>query len=445
MRRFFLLTLLAILFIPGCRGLVDKEIDSLQEQIDLLKREVEKANGSLESIRSVLSQMETGGRISAIAPIEEGGRTGYRITFNDGTSIQLWNGVEGAKGDTGPSASIAVQMAEDGFWYWTLDGAWLQDGKGNRIRVTGDKGVTPELKIENKNWYLSYGEGWMMLGPATGADGHPVTFFSSVEQDGRTLVVTFLDGSQVRLPVGMSLQMESGIRKVHWNTTYSFPFTVEGANNNTLVVGHASPGYHAEVKNGNLVVQTPSDGDIGTVTLFVSDGCGGVLNRSLTLDPLIEFKDPVAKRLCVAEWDTDKDGELSLLEVRQATSFPITFAKNNDLVSMDELRYFKSLSYIDGGMTAFYNTPALVSVTLPSSIRDLSSCYLFFQQSGLKILTVLAVVPPTLCTGFWGFSGTGARPVAIYVPDQSVDLYKAAPYWKDRASIIKPLSEKPAD
>ena len=97
MRRFFLLTLLAILFIPGCRGLVDKEIDSLQEQIDLLKREVEKANGSLESIRSVLSQMETGGRISAIAPIEEGGRTGYRITFNDGTSIQLWNGVEGAK------------------------------------------------------------------------------------------------------------------------------------------------------------------------------------------------------------------------------------------------------------------------------------------------------------------------------------------------------------
>lgn len=453
MRRFYLTLILLLPLLGGCQKLVRQEIDSLQEQIDLLQGKVASANGTLESIRQLLTQMENGGRIKSAVPVSEDGRNGYLITFNDGRTIRIWSGKDGAKGEPGPEARIAVKAGEDGLWYWTLDGEWLKDSHGNRIRVTGDDGTSPVLKIEDGDWFISYGDGWARLGKAVGDDGDPggegldgedaASFFKSIEKEGNVLILTFLDGTQIRIPTGITLQMgEEGIKKVRWNSTYTFPYTVTGADANTVIAAHGSPGFHAEAKDGTLTVKTPADGDIGTVTLFAADGCGALVSMSLTLDPLIEFKDAEAKRICLDKWDLDKDGELSLLEARQATSIFGGFDKNDKITSFDELRYFKSLSVLDGDMTSFFQTPALVSVTLPSSIQDMSHCYLFFQQSGLQYLTVLAVTPPILCAGFFGFAGTGASPKAIYVPDESVELYKAAEYWKDRAKIIKPLSEK---
>ena len=455
LRTFLLTALLAVPLLSGCQSLLDKEIDSLQEQLDLLKKDVDSANQTIEAIRAVLTQMENGGRIDSTVQVSEDGRTGYDIIFNDGSRIRLWNGTDGEtgeKGAKGETPKISVRQGDDGLWYWTLDGEWLTDAAGTRIRVTGDDGASVKLKIEDRNWYLSYGDEWIYMGRAAGADGKPgdqgasgqggSAFFRSVEQDGSVLVLTFSDGSVIRLSMGIAVQMETGTRKVRWNTTYTFPFTVEGADVNTFAVGHASPGYHAEVSNGSLVVRTPADGDIGTVTLFVSDGNGYIASKSVTLDPVIDFESAEVKRICVKNWDIDNDGELSLIEARAVRTLTMDFSKNDQITSFDELRYFKSLTVLDNEMTAFYNTPALRSLTFPSSVRDLSHCHLFFQQSGLKTLTVLSVTPPTLCKGFFGLPLTGADPTAIYVPDQSVNLYKNAEYWSDYASIIKPLSSK---
>lgn len=48
-----------------------------------------------------------------------------------------------------------------------------------------------------------------------------------------------------------------------------------------------------------------------------------------------------------------------------------------------------------------------------------------------------AIVPPTLNTSL-GYNGI---PKAIYVPDISVNAYKAADVWKNYSQYIKPLSE----
>lgn len=55
-------------------------------------------------------------------------------------------------------------------------------------------------------------------------------------------------------------------------------------------------------------------------------------------------------------------------------------------------------------------------------------------------LTVVcrAIVPPETTCSFWNFS-----PIAIYVPDESVEAYKTASTWKSYANIILPLSQKP--
>ncbi len=56
----------------------------------------------------------------------------------------------------GKSPDMSVKQAADGKWYWTLNGEWLLDKDGNTIPVTGGRGVTPSMKIENGKWYVSY-------------------------------------------------------------------------------------------------------------------------------------------------------------------------------------------------------------------------------------------------------------------------------------------------
>ena len=72
-------------------------------------------------------------------------------------------------------------MASDGVYYWTIDGEWLLDSDGNKIPTTGKDGadgqngengqdgadgITPQLKIEEDYWYISYDNGmtWNQLG-----------------------------------------------------------------------------------------------------------------------------------------------------------------------------------------------------------------------------------------------------------------------------------------
>ena len=38
----------------------------------------------------------------------------------------------------------------DGIYYWTIDGEWLLDSKGNKIQANGYNGITPRLKINTK-------------------------------------------------------------------------------------------------------------------------------------------------------------------------------------------------------------------------------------------------------------------------------------------------------
>ena len=76
----------------------------------------------------------------------------------------------------------------------------------------------------------------------------------------------------------------------------------------------------------------------------------------------------------------------------------------------------------------------LIAVTIPPSI-ELISYYAFNSNTKLQVIICEAATPPTINNSFTG----PACP--IYVPDTSVDAYKAASGWSGYASRIKPLSE----
>ena len=76
----------------------------------------------------------------------------------------------------------------------------------------------------------------------------------------------------------------------------------------------------------------------------------------------------------------------------------------------------------------------LTVVVLPPSIESISS-YAFNQNTKLQAIISEAATPPTISNSFTGPT------CPIYVPDTSVDAYKANSGWSGYASRIKPLSE----
>lgn len=102
----------------------------------------------------------------------------------------------------------------------------------------------------------------------------------------------------------------------------------------------------------------------------------------------IVFADANVKAICVANWDTNGDGELSMDEAAVVSSLGDVF-RNKDITSFDELQYFTGLTTIEnrtffycGSLTsifipigvttigegAFYACSSLISIVIPSNV-----------------------------------------------------------------------------
>lgn len=103
---------------------------------------------------------------------------------------------------------------------------------------------------------------------------------------------------------------------------------------------------------------------------------------------IIDFDDAEVKRLCIAHWDSDHDGELSYDEAARVTALDSVFTANSRIASFHELQHFTGLS--DISRDAFRDCTALQEITIPRHVR-------FFRQNafrgcGLQVLKVPSTV-----------------------------------------------------
>ena len=87
--------------------------------------------------------------------------------------------------------------------------------------------------------------------------------------------------------------------------------------------------------------------------------------------PVISFADATVKSLCVKNWDTNDDGELSEAEAAAVKELGAVFKGNTSIQSFDELRYFTGLTNI--GNDAFRGCTRLNSVTIPNNVTSIGS------------------------------------------------------------------------
>lgn len=274
--------------------------------------------------------MQSRDYITSVTPLTENGSViGYTVSFAKSPAIVIYHGKNGTDGTNGSDGSdgtngkdghspiVSVRQDTDGNWYWTLDGEWLEDAQGNRIRANGldgqdgqdgqngsngqdgQDGITPMLKIENGRWMLSLDEGdtWTDIGQATGANGQDGqdgkdgdSMFSSVTVGDDVVTFVLSDGTTIsvpkKAPFDIVFSNTDAIRCTP-GSTYRISYTIEGADDATEIEALAQDGLKASIErtdraSGAVVVTLPlAIVERSTVVVLLTDGRGNTLMKSL--------------------------------------------------------------------------------------------------------------------------------------------------------------------
>ena len=141
-------------------------------------------------------------------------------------------------------------------------------------------------------------------------------------------------------------------------------------------------------------------------------------NRSLVARFLdsgnISFADPYVKEICISNWDTDGDGELSYFEAALVTSLGDCFFCT-EISSFEELEYFIGLTSIDDN--SFEMCCLLESIDFPNSVTSIGSN----AFAGCSSLTSIEFPNSVTFIGDFAFSGCCSL-TSIEIPSSVTSL-----------------------
>lgn len=179
-------------------------ITDLQNRMQAVEELCKETNTNLDALQELVNAITENEQIKSIIPIEKDGNIiGYTLTFTNGDSITIYN--ENKDNNAGVVPQIGVAQDNNGVYYWTLNGEWLLDANGNKIKAQGNDGLTPKFKIEDDYWYISYDNGitWDSVGkvvPGDVIDCNCQGIFQSVDYDDEYVYFTLADGSVIVVP-----------------------------------------------------------------------------------------------------------------------------------------------------------------------------------------------------------------------------------------------------
>ena len=360
--------LMAMVTLFSCKALVRDELDNLQRQIDELRTKMDNLNGNISSLQQTILEISQGGYVTDVSEImEEGKVVGYSLTFSDSRVLRILNGKDGAQGKDGHTPAIGVAKDADGIWYWMLDGEWMLDDSSNKIRAIGEDGVmgvTPQLKIEESYWYVSYDSGtsWSQLGKATGDSGD--SFFAGIDTSSPDVVVlTLADGGTLEIPryklFSISFEYDEDGTTIAPGETLRIPYRLsEGATEDFLVTASSDGNYQVSVQSygidsGVLSITCPKTYVDGYINVTVYDGHGHAVvkvitfsRRRLTINNGLEYYvDAYGGRVevpytanfeCVLKYQDGCDSWIECLQTKADYSGTMVFQVSKN--PLDEIR-----------------------------------------------------------------------------------------------------------
>ncbi len=492
---------LTMLFV-GCSQFDDSRIwdaideledlyDDLDGRLEKLEEECQKMNTNIEALQTLVTALQNHDTITSIAPIKQGDEIiGYTITFSQSEPITIYHGTDGkdgadgedgkdgADGKDGYTPTIGVAQDEDGAYYWTLDGEWLLDENGNKIKANGTDGkdgadgsngndgangengadgkdgITPQLEIRDGYWYISYDNGatWKKLGKATGEDGKD----GANGEDGKdgedgTNGTDGQDGKD-----GDSL-----FQSVTWDEEYAY-FTLSDGTVIKIPLASDSEAEEGDLPPANEIWYTSTDGNIVEPRVG-DDGDGSDIFGANVISNT--YQDDRGIIIFDTDLEVIRMGAFMLAENLQSLTIPDNVSiEGNPAIACYNLVEFCGVYaskdgrglVVDGEMKSFapsglteYTIPeevttigfysfgyceSLEKVIIPETVSAISNLA-FPDSPNIKEVYCKSTTPPT---GGGDMFYNHASDRKIYVPTESVEAYKSAEYWCDYADAIEP-------
>ena len=235
MKKVFL-TLLAAASLCACTGDLKDRVDDLETRVTALENKVNENVSSIAKLADAAAKAVT---VESVTSNED--KTSYTIKFSDGTTAVLTNGKDGKDGNDGKDAVAPVVGVKevDGVLYWTVNGEFMTNN-GAKVPVTGKDGIdgkTPQFKIEDGQWFVSFdGKTW----EAVTVTGTVEPKLEMTETD--TEYVFTLGETVIRIAKAkaFAIKVESDVVEIEPGKTITFKYTVTGADATTHVVAESS-------------------------------------------------------------------------------------------------------------------------------------------------------------------------------------------------------------
>lgn len=351
-----------------------EELAAQAARIAALEAWQAETNTNIQALQTLLSTTDY---ITAVTPVvQDGVEVGFTISFLHTPAITIYHGTKGDKGDTGDTPQIGAAQAEDGNWYWTLNGEPLTDADGNPIQANGTQGeqgepgsdgddgisaplpqlatgtklteqnVTTDTQnnpIEPDAIYLSVdgGQTWTRVSGEKGEQGDTGTtgpkgdsFFKGIDTTHADYVTFTLanGGGSFSVPryTGISLTLEGNAT----NLVYEEPVTITCQTNDNslytaknLFVIAVPDGWTAVIKDLTIIVTAPNTDSEGEILVMLDNKKG-----STTIGRI-----PVKAVKSIVDGTTLKAGGLSAGDLAAAigshtglTSITVTSGEIND-------------------------------------------------------------------------------------------------------------------
>ena len=187
---------------------LNDRLAKLEQRVGAIEEKVKVANEDIKTLKSLVSASTQGKTITEVKKTDEG----YDLIFSDKQVISIKHGRNGADGHS-PKISVAQ---ENGVYYWQLDGQWLLDAQGQKVRVSGETGPVgsqgpqgvagqdgkmPKLRINAGKWEVSYDEQkWepvKVVSETNTVTGWDV--FKKIEETATEVIITLKSGSTIKL------------------------------------------------------------------------------------------------------------------------------------------------------------------------------------------------------------------------------------------------------
>lgn len=408
-----------------------ERVDNLEGRLAKLEEQCKQINANINSLQIIVNALKEANHITSISNLVENGvEIGYKIEFAKRDPIHIYHGkagADGARGEDGYTPLIGVKKDKDGIYYWTLDGNWLTDNDGNKVRAqgldgkdgyngkdgkdgedgkdgkdgkdgyngsdgkdgkdgyngkdgkdgyNGKNGVTPKLRIKDGNWDVSYNNGvsWETLGSATG--GVVPCPIKRVEVKGRYVFFTLNSGDEIKVPLynAITITFEETTIGMNASSQIDLLYTLTGGDN--VKVSAIGEGVRTSVDESakKLTITTDVNFTGGKVLVHATDG-----NNVATVELTI-VKEVLVYIEYGATEELSYDGAFSGIDVE--------FIKEKSTFSdSDKKGKWAFKGSIKGVVSSAFNgKKSLRSIILPEGITFIDRSA--FSNSGLEAITL---------------------------------------------------------